>query len=240
MMREDLRRLIEIQKIDNEITVEETQQRTLQEEMDKDRAVVQEAKDRLKDDREELLELRKQIDRKNLDVKEKEEAIEKDRDILSKVTSNKEYKAILAQVERDRADLSIVEVEILEAMAGSDKVEEDLKTVENSLKEKESALAEKEKEVGKQVNSSAERVSSLEAERSAVTTEVDAELIEIYDRLYGRGDGQVVAASDRGMCGGCNMTLTPQTTSKLIGGEEIIRCMSCGRIIYLRDEQAEE
>jgi len=239
-MKENLRRLIEIQRIDDEIAAENARQRIIQEELEGDRAIVEEAEKRLENDRQELLELRKQVDRKTLSVREKEEAIEKDKNTLAKVTSNKEYKAILAQVEKDKADLSVVEDGVLDAMSRSDGVEEDLKAVENTVKEHGAALAVKEAEVEKQMNSSKEHISSLEAEKADITTDVDAEFIEIYTKLASRVDGQVVVHSAGGMCGGCNMTLTPQTISKLIGGREIIRCMSCGRIIYLEDEQSEE
>lgn len=239
-MKEDLRRLIEIQRIDDEIAAENERQGILQEELEEDRAIVREAENQLENDRQELLELRKQIDRKTLSVKEKEEDIEKDKNTLAKITSNKEYKAILAQVEKDRADLSVAEDGVLDAMSRSDEVGEDLKAVENTVKEKGAVLAAKESEADKQMNSSREHISSLESEKTAVTNDVDAEFIEIYTKLAGRVDGRVIVHSDGGMCGGCNITLTPQTISKLIGGEEIIRCMSCGRIIYLQDEQSEK
>ncbi len=231
-MREDLQCLIEIQQIDNYINAERLEREALKEDLDGKTGEVEDAKSALKYHEEQLLELKKEVDRKNLDIKEKDAAVEKDRTILSSITSNKEYKAILTQIEKDKADLSIIEDELLEEMASVDEVAEKVKEEKALVRERESTLAQKEKEAEKLMGSSNECVAGLEEKKSTIASGIDSELMGIYTKLSGRGDGKAVVSADGGMCGGCNMTLTSQTVSELIKGDEITRCMTCGRILY--------
>lgn len=237
-MREDLRGLIEIQQIDDDIGMEKSEQRALREDLDGKTSDVEDAKAALKDYEDQLFELKKEVDRKNLDIKGKDEAVEKDRATLSRITSNKEYKAILTQIEKDKADLSVVEDKLLEEMASVDEIAQKAEEEKVLVKELESVLAQKEKEVESLIGSSSERVAGLEEKKSAIASGIDSKLMGIYTKLSGRGDGKAVASADGGMCGGCNMTLTAQTISELIKGDEIVRCMTCGRILYLRDEKS--
>lgn len=237
-MREDLQRLIEIQQLDDDINAEKSEQEALREDLDGKAGEVENAKTALNDHEEELLALKKEVDRKNLNIKEKDVAVENDRATLSRITSNREYKAILTQIEKDRADLSVIEDELLEEMGRSDEVAGKVEEEKTLVKDLESALAQKEEEVKGLIDSSDGRVAVLEEKRSAIAVGVDSELMGIYTRLTSRDDGKAVASADGGMCGGCNMTLTSQTISELIKGDEIIRCMTCGRILYLEDEKS--
>ena len=63
----------------------------------------------------------------------------------------------------------------------------------------------------------------------------------LYERLLGTKDGQAVvratrADADNRVCSGCFMRLTSNTTSLLMGAGEVVRCHSCGRMLYIDDE----
>lgn len=236
-MKECLQRLIEVQEVDNTISAERADQKVWQDELDKEREAMDEIRAALKQHQDEVLALRKEIDRKSLDIKEKDQAIENDRANLIKVTSNREYKAILAQIEKDKADLSVIEDRLLEEMGQVDEVAGKVEEEKVYVKEQEQVLSQKEAEVKGLTDSSNQRIAELEASKSAIVSEIDAELVAIYEKLSERGEGNAVASAEGGVCGGCNMTLTSQTVSELMERGEIIRCMSCGRILYLEDEK---
>ena len=238
MMREDLRHLIEIQQIDDDIREEKLEQDVLREDLAEKVSNVEDAKATLEDHKERLLELKKEIDRKNLDIKTKDEAIENDRAVLSRITSNKEYKAILTQSEKDKADLSVIEDALLEEMASVDEVAEKVKEETALVEGREAVFAQAEKKAESLIVSSNECVAGLEEKKTTIASGIDPELMGIYTKLSGRGGGKAVVSADGGMCGGCNMTLTSQTISELIKGDEIIRCRMCGRILYLQDEKS--
>lgn len=239
-MRDDLKLLLEIQKLDDEISDERDLQEDLSDGLEESRSVVEEAKVRLKGAAEELLELKKSVDMKNLGIKEKEDAMEKDRDNMIRITSNKEYKAVLSQMEKDKTDLSLIEDALLEEMGRVDEVAAELSKEEDLVAEKGAALTAEEAEAARQIAASSARVDSLQEKKSSIAAGVAPELMESYGKIAARRDGQVVVSLANNMCGGCHMTLTSQTFSELLKGDNIIHCMTCGRMLYIEDEQSEE
>ena len=45
-----------------------------------------------------------------------------------------------------------------------------------------------------------------------------------------------MAAVESGACGGCYVTVTTQVMNELINAHNLMFCMTCGRILYLADE----
>jgi predicted nucleic acid-binding Zn-ribbon protein len=239
-MRNDIRLLLDVQQYDQDIAAEKARQKSLRETLTEHTEAVEDAKKRVEDAEAELHELKKEVDRIGLEIKGKEEQVQKDQDSLKQLSSNKEYKAMLTQIEKDRADLSVLEDEALEAMTKVDQKQVDNKRVDEALKDAEADLKEEEAEVEKRVASSQEKVVGLEAKRKELASGVDPELLGQYNRLAGRGDGRVVVSARGGSCAGCNITLRAQMVSELMADNEIICCTSCGRILYLDNEQEEE
>ncbi len=238
-MKNDIRLLLDVQQFDQSIAAEKARQRALRETLIEHREAVEDAKKKVENAKAELHELKKEIDRMGLEIKEKEGQVEKDQDSLKQLSSNKEYKAMLTQIEKDRSDLSVLEDGVLEAMTRVDQKQEANKRVDEALKDAEADLAEEEAEVEKRIAFSAEKVTGLEAKRAEVASGVDPELMGLYNKLAGRGDGRVVVSSRGGSCAGCNMTLRAQMVSELMADNETICCTSCGRILYLDNEQEE-
>ncbi|MEE9198595.1 MAG: C4-type zinc ribbon domain-containing protein, partial [Dehalococcoidia bacterium] len=96
---------------------------------------------------------------------------------------------------------------------------------EQRLKEVESLSADKgriEKEL-----------SRLGAQRQGVVTTIDAEAITLYESLRSSMPGSAVAKVERGMCQGCRITLPMSAIQKARLGRSVVRCSSCGRILYV-------
>ncbi|MEA1903584.1 MAG: C4-type zinc ribbon domain-containing protein [Actinomycetota bacterium] len=59
---------------------------------------------------------------------------------------------------------------------------------------------------------------------------VDAELMELYEKLRRIKEGVAVAAFDHGVCGGCHMTLSPAEQEEAFDAD-LPRCVHCRRIL---------
>jgi uncharacterized protein len=71
----------------------------------------------------------------------------------------------------------------------------------------------------------------LESNRQQITTLIDADTLFNYQELRKR-KGLAVAKVEQGICQGCRITL-PNTDLQRAKGGGIVRCSSCGRIIFL-------
>lgn len=80
------------------------------------------------------------------------------------------------------------------------------------------------------------REGDLRKEREALAADVDARLLRQYDqvRRSKRGVGLVEIAGGR-RCGGCNVQLPIHVLQKAKRPGAIVRCPSCGRILWSKD-----
>jgi uncharacterized protein len=150
---------------------------------------------------------------------------------LMDVKTNKEYTAVLHEIEgvereiRAREDQILAEMERAEALAAEVKAEEaEFKSVEA-----------RHREDGKVLEARAEALkvdaTRLTAERDAIASTIDVTARELFQRVA-RLRGVAVAEARDGMCQLCHMKLRPQMFMDLKRNDEIVQCPSCSRIIY--------
>ena len=70
-----------------------------------------------------------------------------------------------------------------------------------------------------------------ETNRQQITALIDADTLSTYQELRKR-KGVAVAKVEQGICQGCRITL-PNTDLQRAKGGGVVRCSSCGRIIFL-------
>lgn len=192
---------------------------------------------------EDILKRQMEAGRHELQLKSREEDVSRLRGQLNTAKTNKEYAAILTQINTIKADNSRVEEDILKVMQGVDAVKAE--------KDKLAAQAEAEQKRLDQVNATnaAEiakldvMMKELQARRAEAAKDVDAKTLAIFDRIAGGHDGEAMAAVEitdakRGeyTCGGCYMSLTAEHYNALLSRDEIRLCDNCGRILYLEVE----
>jgi len=150
---------------------------------------------------------------------------------LMEVKTNKEYTAMLHEIEgverevREREDQILTEMERAEGLAGDVKREEGLfKSVEEKARTEGQALEAK----GRQLQDEHKR---LQAARDACAAAVPGDAMELFQRVA-RLRGVAVAEARDDMCQLCHMKLRPQMYVDLKRNEDIVQCPSCSRILY--------
>jgi len=203
---------------------------------------------RLKDLNDRHTKYQKDITRKELDVKSRQEKINKLKSQLLTAATNREYQGFTKEIALEETEKGKLEEELLEMMIGIEsftaeeakiktEMVEERKKVDGVRAEVKAALEDiKKKEVG------------LFAERAEVASKLDAETLRRYEGLFKSrgGEAVVLAQYESGIggeegqyqCKGCFMPLTHQMVNLLLIGQEIVTCKSCGRILYIEDTKA--
>ena len=120
---------------------------------------------------------------------------------------------------------------------GTQRAEEELERLKVEAKELEEKAAEKEKDLEADVKESAEELKRLEEEHEKAFRALQPEHAQIYARLY-RRDGLAVVPVVNGACQGCFMHVPSEIVSKLLADSgQLVLCRSCGRILYLEQEE---
>jgi predicted nucleic acid-binding Zn-ribbon protein len=175
-----------------------------------------------------------QKERKKLegDVQIQEQKISKLRDQMLQAKNNEQYRAFQNEIEFAQTEIRKAEDRILELMGQSERFEANVKTAEASLK---TEKAEVEAEKTKARDSTAldqKQLQQLRAERLEIAPKVPVALLKLYERVSKKWNGVGLAEVQEGRCSRCYITLRPQLLQNLRAENEVIRCESCGRILY--------
>ena len=151
---------------------------------------------------------------------------------LMDAKTNKEYTAMLHEIEgvereiRAREDLVLAEMEKAEVLAAEVKREEqEFKTADDQTKAGMREMDEEERRLGAE----AER---LAAERDAVAAEVPVAMLELFQRVARVRGTAVSEATKDAMCSQCHVKLRPQMFVDLKRGDQFFQCPQCNRILY--------
>jgi hypothetical protein len=73
----------------------------------------------------------------------------------------------------------------------------------------------------------------LQAGRNRLTEGIDSSMLLRYERLLKHKGEKVVVGIDRGVCGGCHMSVPTQLLVACQNDdEELVNCSNCGRILF--------
>jgi len=117
----------------------------------------------------------------------------------------------------------MAEIEELQAKTGSSK--ENLNHLKNEDEVHRHALVEENRLLKTHLE-------SLEKEHQVLTTQIEKAALELYDRLRLKS-GKAVAVVEKGICGGCRITVPAIELARAKGNSDLVRCESCGRILYV-------
>jgi hypothetical protein len=157
------------------------------------------------------------------------------KDQLMLVKTNKEYTAMLHEIQMAEAQIRQEEDQILEIM-------EEMENLEASLKSDERELKARAEEIKKSVQACQSAIPELEAalvslgeEKARAESNIQSELLARYRRIAELRKGIALAEARDELCTACHVRIRPQVYAELLGTEDIHSCDSCSRILYLRE-----
>lgn len=150
---------------------------------------------------------------------------------LMEVKTNKEYQAMLHEIDNVEREVRGVEDRILEDMEAAEALSGEIATEERLFKQAE------ERHAGA-VRTLDERAAGLERERArfiaardAVAADLPEDLLALFRRVA-RLRGVAVAEAREARCQQCNVLLRPQMFLDLRRNDQIQQCPSCNCILY--------
>ncbi len=175
-----------------------------------------------------------------LDMRSRQEHIEKMRTSLNNAKTNKEYSAILIQISAEKEEVSKIETTILDFMGQLETNNKSATAVRDQLDLAQKSLDDSRQKSSQRVAELQSHLQELEIQRTRAMESVPAESRKQYDRICQRYPGDAMAPVDFNendmetiTCGGCFMGLNIEDVNLLRGRDEIRKCRSCGRILYL-------
>lgn len=184
------------------------------------------------------LELEKKKKSKELDVAAKEEAARKHGGQLNEVKSNDAYKALQAEIAKEKAAAGDIETEVLQIMEDIDKSRAEEKALAAELKKiEEFSKADLEKLEAELSHAKGEHAAA-KAARDAAAVPVPADVLRVYDHIRSRGKPDAAVPVVDGHCGACQITLAPSLVAEVAKLKSLAVCESCQRILYKPEHAA--
>jgi uncharacterized protein len=154
----------------------------------------------------------------------------------SEIKTNKEYQALLKEIESVEKERRSVEDEILAAMEETEAFsrllkEEDVKFAVESAK-----VEEVKRKIEEERSVLGADLAEARAMRKGVAESVDPEVYGEYIKLMENCGGQAVVEAKEEICQGCNMNIPPQLFVEIKKNEEIIQCPQCRRILFYKPD----
>ena len=176
-----------------------------------------------------------EVGRKNLelDVGTRTESIARLKTQQYQTRKNDEFQAIGHEIERYESEIRKLEDQELELMIEADKIKGEIEAADKSARATKDAISRQLADLETKSKTLGSQQQELETQREALAAEIDADLLDQFERLFNsKGDAAVVAI-EHGVCTGCHMKVTTATASRVKAGKEIVSCENCGRILYL-------
>jgi hypothetical protein len=185
-----------------------------------------------------------QSDRLELELKTKDEAVSRLRASLNAAKTNKEYAAVLTQLNTTRADNSKIETQILELMKDIEADEAECAEIRKQIEEQKQNLEQVRRESEQMAVKHEAEIKEIQTEWSQASQVVPSEPLELFNRVAETYDGEALAVIERQegrtetyICGGCFMGVPAESVNVLMTKDDIIRCPNCTRILVLGDLQ---
>jgi predicted nucleic acid-binding Zn-ribbon protein len=160
------------------------------------------------------------------------DSLKKTKDRLLEVKTNKEYQAILKEIETIEKKNSDNEDEIITAMEDLDNIKSVLKTNEKDFDDRKSRYESEKQKIAQEISQLDVDLADCQQKSSDLRRQVRSELQKKYEIIKGARNGLAVVSVWKEVCGGCHMNIPPQLYIELQRSVDLLSCPNCNRIIY--------
>lgn len=169
------------------------------------------------------------------------------REELNNASNDKQYSALLAEVNTLKERRKAFEEEELLEMASAEELEGRLDEIQGRWDERQKVLASAKQDLETRENEVSEQLTELEYERDTAAALIPEATLEQFDTIADDFDGEAMAAIEvldqkrkEYGCTSCSLQIPLDSITKILGHpDDIVTCVSCDRILYLENETKE-
>ena len=168
-------------------------------------------------------------------------------DELNKAVNDKQYSALLAEMNTIKEHRKAFEDEELIEMSAAEELDLSATDITQRQEERKKVMKVATKELGVRKSEIAEQLAELETERATAAAIIPDSVLDEFDSLADDYDGEAMAAIEiidlkrrEYSCTSCSLRLPLDSITSMLGNKEgIVKCVSCDRILYLEAESRE-
>ncbi len=236
-LKEEVRKLVQLQEIDGRIyKLKEKKNETLPGRLEEIKEEFEETSKNSTSADEKLKSLQLEKKDKELELAAKEEGLKKLQTQLYQLKSNKEYQAMLSEIESHKADISVAEEGVLKVMDALEAAKKECAVQKETLSQEEKAFKEEEAKLNSTMRDAEAEISNFGTKREALAGGIEKEILDKYERLLNSRQGLALVPVEGSDCGACHMRLNHQKINEIKMFEHLVSCDSCVRILYIPED----
>lgn len=233
--KETMRRMVELQEIDSKLLELRALLGDLPDKVEdlkrKEDSLISE----LNNGKSRLKEIGLEMNKAEHHLEDLKDKISRLKDQLFRVTNNRQYDALMHEIDHLKSSLDNYETRDIELMEEKGTLEETVKSQEKNLETLSKDLTERRENLEKMMAESAKEKKDLEAQRELKLKEIDPRLLPQYQRIAEARKGTAVVPVTDQACSGCGAVVPPQVVADIRAGTGIRTCDVCGRFLYYPD-----
>ena len=148
------------------------------------------------------------------------------------VRNPKELQDLQADIASLKKHLTMLEERELQDMLRTEAAQTAVKKAQEELNRVQARLENEHHELFEEKEVLTGELNRFQSERQAAISTIAADLLKTYEELRQQRRGVAVAEISDNACGACGTTLTAAIQQTARHSAELIRCPSCGRILY--------
>jgi len=241
-MQPEIKRLIELQAVDSELTRLRARLIAFPQQLAEIDKRLAEGKQHLAASKESLTASLKDRKKYEMDVDAWKEKAKKYREQSFTVKTNEAYKALQHEIEHAEKEVAQAEDRLLARMVDGEQFDRDVKSSEHDLKELERAAGADRQKLQAEQAALQNELEAKQAQRGPLAAAIPEALLATYERVAARHHGIGAAAVLNQACSLCGLRVVPHVFQLLRrdGSSEIFQCETCSRILYYVEPQPAE
>ena len=178
-----------------------------------------------------------EVERKRLEVEaqSKRDKIARFKVQQFQTKKNDEFQALSNEIARFTNEVEKIEDRELELMEKAEAVSTQITEAEIAGNLAQQQVRSQIADLEQKIKLIEERLESLESERAVIARAINEDVLDRYERLFKSKGNSAVVSVRHEVCMGCHMKITTQTAVRVKGGNELVSCEQCGRILYHED-----
>jgi predicted nucleic acid-binding Zn-ribbon protein len=153
------------------------------------------------------------------------------------IKNNREYKALLREIEDTEKENAKREDKVLECLEEIEQLNQGFELKEGDLSKLQDTLQAEKKAVNEEVAHIQEQLTDVERGKEGLMQSIDPNLLGKYQQIKKMSGGIAVSLVNHATCGACHLGIPPQMYNELQRQDTLQFCPHCQRIIYWKETE---
>jgi predicted nucleic acid-binding Zn-ribbon protein len=233
----DFEKLIELQRLDTEIRKVQSLLDGIPSQVEAIDRQVEASAQTLGQARDQLTHNQKRRRELEGEVKDIKAQVSKYKLQLNQVKTNREYQALLKEIDDNQQKIDKLEEEIIGELLQADEIEVDIQAAVERDNQQKASLHKKKDTLAVEKSRLEEELRLLLKSKQELLPLVPKDQAVLYLRIFDKKGGMALSPITDDFCTLCHVRIRPQMLSELVEKNRLLLCENCGRILYRLKEK---